>query len=63
MLAEVDRNKAADVLMAAERERKQAVQLSKTWPDLTIDDSYAISREWHGASSRQEPSSSDTRSG
>ena len=45
MLAEVDRNKAADVLMAAERERKQAVQLSKTWPDLTIDDSYAISRE------------------
>src|SRR6202171_5188012 len=45
MLAEVDRNKAADVLMAAERERKQAGPLSKTWPDLTIDDSYAISRE------------------
>ena len=45
MLAEADRNKAADILIAAERERKQAVQLSKTWPDLTIDDSYAISRE------------------
>jgi 2-oxo-hept-3-ene-1,7-dioate hydratase len=45
MLAEVDRSKAADILIAAERERKQAVQLSKSWPDLTIDDSYAISRE------------------
>src|ERR1700730_7931780 len=45
MLAEVDRSKAADILIAAERERKQAVQLSKTWPDLTIDDSYAISKE------------------
>jgi 2-oxo-hept-3-ene-1,7-dioate hydratase len=45
MLAEADRNKAADILIAAEKERKQAVQLSKTWPDLTIDDSYAISRE------------------
>src|SRR6202022_2187944 len=45
MLAEVDRSKAADILIAAEKERKQAVQLSKSWPDLTIDDSYAISRE------------------
>src|SRR5207342_1954918 len=45
MLAEIDRNKAADILIAAEKERKQAVQLSKTWPDLTIDDSYAISKE------------------
>src|SRR6266849_4965536 len=45
MLSEADRKKAADILMAAEKERKQAVQLSKTWPDITIDDSYAISRE------------------
>src|SRR3974377_2501409 len=40
-----DRKKAADILMAAEKERKQAVQLSKTFPDITIDDSYAIARE------------------
>ena len=45
MLSEADRAKAADILMTAEKERKQAVQLSKTWPDITIDDSYAISRE------------------
>src|ERR1700736_3772681 len=45
MLSEADRKKAADILMAAEKERKQAVQLSKTWPDITLDDSYAISTE------------------
>src|SRR5437868_15264059 len=45
MLSDADRKKAADILMAAEKERKQAVQLSKTWPDLTVDDSYAISTE------------------
>src|SRR6202022_1366223 len=45
MLAEVDRSKAADILIAAEKSGKQAVQLSKSWPDLPIDDSYAISRE------------------
>src|SRR5215471_10991175 len=45
MLSEADRKKAADILMSAEKERKQAVQLSKTWPDLTIEDAYAISTE------------------
>jgi hypothetical protein len=45
MLSESDRKKAADILMAAEKERKQAVQLSKTWPDIAIEDSYAISTE------------------
>jgi len=45
MLSESDRKKAADILMAAERERKQAVQLSTTWPAITIEDSYAISTE------------------
>ena len=45
MLSDADRKKAADILMAAEKERKQAVQLSKTWPDITIEDSYAISTE------------------
>jgi 2-oxo-hept-3-ene-1,7-dioate hydratase len=45
MLSESDRKKAADILIAAERERKQAVQLSTTWPGITIEDSYAISTE------------------
>jgi 2-oxo-hept-3-ene-1,7-dioate hydratase len=45
MMSEADRNKAADTLMAAEKARKQAVQISKTWPDITIEDAYAISTE------------------
>jgi 2-oxo-hept-3-ene-1,7-dioate hydratase len=45
MMPEADRHKAADILIAAEKARKQAVQLSKTWPDITIDDAYAISTE------------------
>ena len=43
MLSDADRNKAADILMNAEKERKQAVQLTKTFPDIAIQDSYAIS--------------------
>src|SRR5256886_3400585 len=45
MLSKTDRNKAADVLMRAEKERKQATQLSATWPDINIEDAYAISTE------------------
>ena len=45
MLSDADRKKAADILMTAEKERKQAVQLTKTWPDIAIEDSYAISTE------------------
>jgi len=45
MMSEADRNKAADILMAAEKSRTQAVQLSKTWPDITMEDAYAISTE------------------
>ena len=45
MLSDADRKKAADILLTAEKERKQAVQLSKTWPDIAIEDSYAISTE------------------
>src|ERR1700680_1923052 len=45
MLSDSDRKRAADILMAAAKERKQAVQLSKTWPDITIEDAYAISTE------------------
>ena len=45
MLSDADRKKAADILMTAEKERKQAVQLTKTWPDITFEDAYAISTE------------------
>jgi 2-oxo-hept-3-ene-1,7-dioate hydratase len=45
MLSDANRKQAADILLAAAKERKQAVQLSKTWPDITIDDAYAISTE------------------
>jgi 2-oxo-hept-3-ene-1,7-dioate hydratase len=45
MMSDADRNKAADILVAAEGERKQAVQLSKTWPAITMEDAYAISTE------------------
>ena len=47
MLSEADRNKAADILMEAEKTRKQAVQLSTTWPGITIEDAYAISTVAH----------------
>jgi 2-oxo-hept-3-ene-1,7-dioate hydratase len=45
MLSDSDRRKAADLLLAAQKQRKQAVQLSTTWPDITFEDAYAISTE------------------
>ena len=45
MMSQAERRKAADILVAAEKERKQAVQLSKMWPEITIEDAYAISTE------------------
>lgn len=44
MLSDADRKKAAEILLTAEKERKPALQLSKTWPNIEIEDSYAISR-------------------
>jgi 2-oxo-hept-3-ene-1,7-dioate hydratase len=45
MMSDADRKRAADILMTAEKERKQAVQLSTTWSGITIEDAYAISTE------------------
>jgi 2-oxo-hept-3-ene-1,7-dioate hydratase len=45
MLTDQERAKAADILMEAERTRVQAVQLSKTFPSIEIEDSYAIQSE------------------
>ena len=47
MLSEADRNKAADILMEAHKTKKQAVQLSTTYPGITIEDAYAISTIVH----------------
>ena len=45
MLSKADHDKAADLLLMAEKECKPVLQLSKTWPDITIEDAYAISTE------------------
>jgi len=45
MMSEAERQAAADILIAAEAERRQAVQLSNRWPGITIEDAYAISSE------------------
>jgi 2-oxo-hept-3-ene-1,7-dioate hydratase len=45
MMSDADRNKAADILITAEKDRKQATQLSKTWPGINMEDAYAISTE------------------
>jgi 2-oxo-hept-3-ene-1,7-dioate hydratase len=47
MLSDADLNKAADILMEAHKTKKQAVQLSTTYPGITIEDAYAISTIVH----------------
>jgi 2-oxo-hept-3-ene-1,7-dioate hydratase len=42
-LSEAERKKCVETLLTAEKEKKQAVQLSVTYPHITIEDSYAIS--------------------
>src|SRR2546423_9747458 len=45
MLADADHQKAADILMNAEKTRQQATQVSVTFPGITLEDAYAISTE------------------
>src|SRR5712671_604611 len=42
-LSEAERRQCVETLLNAEKEKKQAVQLSVTHPHITIEDSYAIS--------------------
>ena len=42
MLSQAIRTQAAESLIHAEKERKPVVQLSKTWPQITLEDAYAI---------------------
>lgn len=43
MLTKAEREAAVQILLKAEAERKQATQLSTTFPHIEIEDSYAIS--------------------
>jgi 2-oxo-hept-3-ene-1,7-dioate hydratase len=43
MLNESERKQAVEILLQAEKERKQARLLSETFPNIQIEDSYAIS--------------------
>lgn len=45
MLSDSDRKKAARLLLDAEKARQPVTQLSTTWPDIEIEDSYAIQSE------------------
>lgn len=42
MLSESERQEASQLLMQAERERQQVPGPSRTWPQITLEDSYAI---------------------
>jgi 2-oxo-hept-3-ene-1,7-dioate hydratase len=42
MLSQAIRTQAAQSLIQAEKTRKPVVQLSKTWPEITLEDAYAI---------------------
>ncbi len=44
MLSSDERLKAVETLIEAQRTRQPCVQLSTTWPQITIDDAYAISQ-------------------
>jgi 2-oxo-hept-3-ene-1,7-dioate hydratase len=45
MLSTTERKQAVAILLNAEKERQQAVQLSVIFPHISIEDSYAISTE------------------
>ena len=45
MLSEADRNKAADILVQAAKDRKQATPLHVTFPDITIDTQPVLSEQ------------------
>ena len=42
MMSDADRSKAAESLIQAEKTKEPVLQLSKTWPGIVIEDSYAI---------------------
>jgi 2-oxo-hept-3-ene-1,7-dioate hydratase len=49
MLSKQQRQTAADSLLTAETARTVIPQLSKSYPDMTIDDAYDVQRRWAAA--------------
>ncbi len=49
MIDAKQRQAAADALLQAEKTRQPIQQVSKTWPDMEIEDSYAIQQLWADA--------------
>ena len=45
MMSDADRKKAAELLLAADKEHKPIELPSRQWPEITIDDAYAKARE------------------
>lgn len=45
MITEAERDEAVNRLIKASQEKKQASRPSATWPEITIEDAYAISSE------------------
>ncbi|PCH95872.1 MAG: hypothetical protein COB84_05585, partial [Rhodobacteraceae bacterium] len=46
MISDQNRQAAADSILEAEQTRKVIPQLSKTYPDMDIEDAYEIQRRW-----------------
>ena len=46
MLSDDQRRQSAADILGAERNKKPIVQLSTTFPDITIEDAYAIQKHW-----------------
>ena len=46
MISPQERQKAADALLQADRSRQPIPQVSRTWPEMEIEDSYAIQQLW-----------------
>jgi 2-oxo-hept-3-ene-1,7-dioate hydratase len=46
MLSDAQRRAAAQSLLAADRTRKPIPQLSKTYPEMTLEDAYAVQGLW-----------------
>lgn len=49
MINAMQRQEAANALLMAEESRQPIQQVSKTWPDMEIEDSYAIQQLWADA--------------
>lgn len=49
MLTDAQRQAAADAILNAEKTRVPCVQLSKQYPDMTLEDSYDVQRRWADA--------------